>query len=113
MTTGLVRSSLRARGEPRYPNACLSGSDRRIRSSSTRIGRCQIRRKTRVLFAAVAAVLCAAMAVAGENASSSEHLGTVHFSISCNAAAQPQFDRAIALLHSFWYEEAVKAFTEV
>ena len=72
-----------------------------------------MRRKTRVLFAAVAAGLCAAMAVAGEHTGASEHLGTVHFSISCNAAAQPQFDRAIALLHSFWYEEAVKAFTEV
>jgi hypothetical protein len=72
-----------------------------------------MRRTTCVLFAAFAAGLCAAMAVAGEHAGASEHLGTVHFSISCNAAAQPQFDRAIALLHSFWYEEAVKAFTEV
>jgi hypothetical protein len=43
----------------------------------------------------------------------SEQLGRVHFPVSCGAAAQTQFDRAVALLHSFWYEEAVKAFTEV
>jgi hypothetical protein len=39
--------------------------------------------------------------------------GSVHFPISCAAAAQPKFDHAVALLHSFWYEEAVKAFAEV
>jgi hypothetical protein len=26
---------------------------------------------------------------------------------------QPRFERAVALLHSFWYEETVKAFTEI
>ncbi len=39
--------------------------------------------------------------------------GVVHFPVSCAAAVQPQFDHAVALLHSFWYEEAVKAFGEV
>jgi hypothetical protein len=43
----------------------------------------------------------------------SEQLGQVHFAVSCSTAAQPQFDRAVALLHSFWYSEAVKAFTAV
>jgi hypothetical protein len=43
----------------------------------------------------------------------SEKLGRVHFSISCNSAAQRQFNRAVAWLHSFEYEEAEKAFTEV
>lgn len=41
-----------------------------------------------------------------------EKLGKVHFPISCNPAVQKDFDRAVALLHSFWYEEALKAFTE-
>ena len=41
-----------------------------------------------------------------------ERLGTVAFPISCNAAAQQSFTRAVALLHSFWYEEAEKAFLE-
>jgi hypothetical protein len=41
-----------------------------------------------------------------------DHLGTVHFPISCNAV-QPQFDRAVALLHNFFYPETVKAFQAV
>ena len=42
-----------------------------------------------------------------------EKLGRVNFAISCNAAAQKQFNRAVAWLHSFEYEEAEKAFNEV
>ena len=44
---------------------------------------------------------------------SSEKLGTVNFTVSCNAPAQKQFNRAVAWLHSFEYEEAEKAFSEV
>ncbi|HEX5875966.1 MAG TPA: hypothetical protein VFY60_15060 [Pyrinomonadaceae bacterium] len=43
----------------------------------------------------------------------SEKLGVVNFKVSCNAQAQKQFNRAVAWLHSFEYEEAEKAFTEV
>lgn len=42
-----------------------------------------------------------------------EQLGQVNFRVSCNAAAQKQFNRADALLHSFGYEQAEKAFSEV
>jgi tetratricopeptide (TPR) repeat protein len=42
-----------------------------------------------------------------------EKLGRVNFTVSCNSAAQQQFNRAVALLHSFWYEEAEKAFVQV
>jgi hypothetical protein len=42
-----------------------------------------------------------------------EKLGQVSFNISCNPQAQRQFNRAVAWLHSFEYEEAEKAFTEV
>jgi tetratricopeptide (TPR) repeat protein len=42
-----------------------------------------------------------------------EKLGTVAFPVSCNAKAQEKFGRAVALIHSFWYDEAEKAFTEV
>lgn len=42
-----------------------------------------------------------------------EKLGRVNFTVSCNKAAQQQFNRATALLHSFWYSEAEKAFVEV
>jgi len=40
-------------------------------------------------------------------------LGTVHFPVSCAASAQKAFERGVALLHSFWYEEAEREFTEI
>ncbi len=40
------------------------------------------------------------------------HLGRVSFPSSCNAAAAPIVERGVALLHSFWYEEAGQAFRE-
>lgn len=42
-----------------------------------------------------------------------ERLGIVKFPISCSAAVQPQFERATALLHSFFYPETMKAFAAV
>jgi predicted Zn-dependent protease len=42
-----------------------------------------------------------------------ERLGQIHFPISCTKDVQVQFDRAVALLHSFWYAEAAKAFTTI
>jgi tetratricopeptide (TPR) repeat protein len=42
-----------------------------------------------------------------------EQLGKVHFPTSCNAQAQPRFERALALLHSFWWEESGVAFRQV
>src|SRR3984893_8793471 len=43
----------------------------------------------------------------------SEKLGRVNFTVSCNPQARRQFNRAVAWLHSFEYEEAEKAFGEV
>jgi tetratricopeptide (TPR) repeat protein len=42
----------------------------------------------------------------------SEKLGTVDFKTSCSPAAHAQFNRAVALLHSFALDGAVKGFTE-
>ena len=39
-----------------------------------------------------------------------EKLGEVHFSTSCNAGAQKEFDRAVALLHSFQFSRAIEGF---
>ena len=36
-----------------------------------------------------------------DHATGAEKLGTVNFPTSCSAAAQAQFNRAVALLHSF------------
>jgi hypothetical protein len=40
-------------------------------------------------------------------------LGTVHFPISCSASVEKPFARGVALLHSFWYEEAEKEFIDI
>lgn len=40
-------------------------------------------------------------------------LGSVHFPVSCNAEAQRRMDRAVAMLHSFWFGEAHKTFESV
>ena len=40
-------------------------------------------------------------------------LGSVHFPTSCAAAVAPKFTRAVALLHSFGYEDSRRTFEEV
>jgi hypothetical protein len=40
-------------------------------------------------------------------------LGTVHFPVSCAPVVQKPFERGVALLHSFWYEEAGKEFVQI
>jgi tetratricopeptide (TPR) repeat protein len=40
-------------------------------------------------------------------------LGTVHFPVSCAPQVQKPFERGVALLHSFWYEEAEKQFIQI
>jgi len=42
-----------------------------------------------------------------------EKLGTVQMPISCAASTSTTFERGVAMLHSFWYEEARKEFTYV
>src|SRR5713226_7487674 len=42
-----------------------------------------------------------------------EQLGTVHFPVSCAKAVHKPFERGVALLHSFWYEEAEKEFEQI
>jgi hypothetical protein len=57
--------------------------------------------------------LTAATAVAQEHqhgGAAAEKLGTVHFVTSCSTAAQPTFDHAVALLHSFEFGRAIAGF---
>jgi len=42
-----------------------------------------------------------------------EKLGEVNFPVSCSAAAQKEFNRAMALFHSFWFDPAKKSFARV
>ncbi len=39
--------------------------------------------------------------------------GTVHFPVACKSSVQKPFERGLALLHSFWYEEAEKEFLQI
>lgn len=73
---------------------------------------------SRSFFSAALALLLLSFAARAQMPDQHKHemgekLGRVNFSVSCNTAAQQQFNRAVALLHSFWYDEAAKAFTEV
>ncbi len=43
----------------------------------------------------------------------SAQLGTVVFPVSCAPTVQKPFERGVALLHSFWYEEAEKEFQQI
>ena len=46
-------------------------------------------------------------------AQAQEKLGRVLFKTSCSPDAQRQFERALAMLHSFYFPETIKAFTAV
>jgi tetratricopeptide (TPR) repeat protein len=63
-------------------------------------------------------VLCISSFVAADEVHHHEdlteaQLGTVHFPSSCSAAMQKPVERGVAMLHSFWYEEAEKEFEQI
>ena len=65
------------------------------------------------------AVLCDRPSARAQQPHQHEHgpaaagAGRVNFRVSCKPQAQQQFNRAVAWLHSFEYQEAEKAFTKV
>lgn len=65
----------------------------------------------------LAAMLCAGTAAFARGADQTspgvEKLGKVNFPVTCNAAAQMEFNRAMALFHSFWFDPAIRAFEKV
>src|SRR5260370_34797587 len=44
---------------------------------------------------------------------STEEVGSVHFLVPCSKSVELSFNRAVALLHSFQYEQARQAFSEI
>src|SRR5687768_17790892 len=46
-------------------------------------------------------------------AAKTDRLGTVSFAVTCAPATQPRFERAVAMLHSFWFDAADRAFAEI
>ncbi len=66
------------------------------------------------LIAAVLLVFTAARGMTQEHQhGNGEKLGEVHFATSCNEPAQSDFNRAVALLHSFQFSRAIDGFNAV
>jgi hypothetical protein len=66
------------------------------------------------LIAAVLLVFTAARGMTQEHQrGNGEKLGEVHFATSCNEPAQRDFNRAVALLHSFQFNRAIDGFNAV
>src|SRR5205823_6156755 len=55
--------------------------------------------------------LVLSLGVAG--ATADDKVGTVRFPTSCSTAVQPDFERAVAMLHSFWFQASTNAFVAV
>ena len=73
-------------------------------------------RFARVVIVAVCSMpllLPARDAVGQSGQSGAGRFGTVQFPISCRPGVQEQFERAVAMLHSFFYPEDVKAFEAI
>ena len=74
----------------------------------------------RTLLALISAVSVAVLASAGARAqhqhdagAAPQRLGTVDFTTSCEPAVQAEFNRGVALLHSFWFSAAIDSFETV
>ena len=50
---------------------------------------------------------------AQEKPSAPERLAKTHFSTTCDPSVEKRFDRAVSVLHSFWFAEAIKEFHNV
>jgi len=55
----------------------------------------------------------AALAHSHGGTAQNDGLGRVHFQTSCTPEAQKQFERALAMLHSFFFPETIKAFNAI
>jgi tetratricopeptide (TPR) repeat protein len=66
-----------------------------------------------VVVAGVLTVLTVGAAAAQTDHRNHQALGKVNFATSCAPAAQAEFNRGVALLHSFWFSESIKTFGAV
>ena len=70
-------------------------------------------RLTLVLSTVVLLLPNMARAQADHHHGSPETLGSVTFTTSCSSTIQPQFNRAVALMHSFQFRNAIEAFEAI
>src|SRR5216684_4231898 len=62
---------------------------------------------------AVLVALPCVIALVSPAAAQQDKLGKVTFPTSCDAKVQAQFERGVAMLHSYWFTEARKVFDAV
>ena len=58
----------------------------------------------------LSSILTALVLLFAVSVTATEKLGNVNFPTSCSPAAQAEFTRGVAMLHSFWFQHAIKAF---
>jgi len=58
-------------------------------------------------------VALTSLPVAVQAAPAGERLGEVSFSVSCSPSLRAPFNRGVALLHDFWYDEAQPQFERI
>jgi tetratricopeptide (TPR) repeat protein len=102
--TSIIRDGIRIG----VHTTCFSCIHRRIFNFE---GRSTMKRA--IVLAIIVAISSRLPGTPQEKPAEPEKLGKVHFPASCTPAAQQQFDRAVAMLHSFWYARAATAFAEV
>jgi hypothetical protein len=66
--------------------------------------------RTLVTGSALGAAAVGALPAQEVHQHDAEQVGRVHFPTSCRTAASHRFEHGVALLHSFWYEQAADAF---
>jgi len=71
------------------------------------------RAHTRVAWTLGFCIMLAAVTARAQEHSPAEHFGSAHLATSCSAEVQPQFDQAVAMLHSFFFPETVQAFSAI
>jgi hypothetical protein len=71
-----------------------------------------MRRRTWIVVALVVGTVVTGLAARYPGAQATQ-VGTAHFATSCAPAVQADFDRAVAMLHSFWFQASTEAFADV
>ena len=72
-----------------------------------------MRRQTALLAVLLCATRLALCDEGHPHSFTEQEVGSVHFATSCQSALANNFNRAVALLHSFQYEQARQAFTDI
>lgn len=81
----------------------------------TRLGRLGLKLRLAVPLACLAVAPAGAQPAVAPAADAASHrvLGTVNFPVQCSPAAQADFNHAMLLQHSFWYQVAAEGFRQV